>query len=180
MGKFLVNFSCKHCGHCCRDVVCLPTPWDVVRLARDCGADPSRFLEFLTPDDISQVSKSDPTWLRCNGTRYIMALRRTTKGCYFLDKRSLHCRAYDSRPLLCRLYPFALQETRRGQFKGFALQKGVECPRYRDDKKESLPLYELYLEDKHHQVDYEDLVKFFNSRKPDYPWDFVKLFIQKG
>jgi len=151
----------------------------VVQLARDCDAAPSKFLEFLTPDDISQVSGSDPTWLRCNGARYVMALRRTNKGCYFLDKRSLRCRAYHSRPLLCRLYPFALQETHQGQFKGFALQKDVECPLYRDDKKDALPLYELYLEDNHHQVDYEDLVRFFNSRKPDNPWDFVKLFIQK-
>lgn len=179
MGKFTVNFRCKHCGHCCRDVVCLPTPWDVVRLTRERNADPYKFLEFLTPDEISQVPKTDPTWLRCNGTRYIMALRRTTKGCHFLDKRSLRCRAYHSRPLLCRLYPFALRETRQGEFKGFDLQKDVECPRHRDDKKEALPLYELYLEDKHHQTDYDDLVTFFNSRKSDNPWDFVKLFVQK-
>jgi Fe-S-cluster containining protein len=151
----------------------------VVRLTRERNADPYKFLEFLTPDEISQVPKTDPTWLRCNGTRYIMALRRTTKGCHFLDKRSLRCRAYHSRPLLCRLYPFALRETRQGEFKGFDLQKDVECPRHRDDKKEALPLYELYLEDKHHQTDYDDLVTFFNSRKSDNPWDFVKLFVQK-
>ena len=180
MGRFTVDFCCKHCGHCCRDVVCLPTPWDVVCLADDCDADPHQFLEFLTPDEISQVSKSDPTWLRCNGTRYVMALRRTSKGCYFLNKRSLHCRAYDSRPLLCRLYPFALQETRLGLFKGFALQKDVECPRHRDDKKQAQPLYDLYLEDQHHQDDYEDLVEFFNRRNHHTPRDFVKLFIQKA
>lgn len=179
MGKFTINFSCRHCGHCCRDVVCLPTPWDVVRLAREEGADPYKFLEFLSPDEIQGVSNSDRTWLRCNGTRYLMALRRSTKGCFFLDKRSLHCRAYAARPLLCRLYPFAVQESRHGQYKGFALHKDVECPRNRDDKKEAPPLYELYLEDKHHQMDYEDLVKFFNSRKSTNPWDFVKLFIQK-
>ncbi len=80
MGKFTINFNCKSCGHCCRDVICLPTPWDVVRLTRETGADPYKFLEFVTPEEIEDVKKSDPTWLRCNGTKYLMALRRTPKG----------------------------------------------------------------------------------------------------
>lgn len=180
MGKFNIKFSCKHCGHCCRDVVCLPTPWDVVRLARETGEAPWRFLEFLTPDEIGQVAKSDPTWLRCNGTRYIMALRRTPKGCFFLCKRTLRCRAYESRPLLCRLYPFALNETRQGEYKGFSLHEDVECPRHTDDVKEALPLYEIYLEDMHHQDDYADLVTFFNNRNLTDPRDFIKLFVQPG
>lgn len=179
MGKYIVKFSCTHCGHCCRDVICLPTPWDVVRLARERGADPWRFLEFVTPDEISKVTKSDPTWLRCNGTRYLMALRRTSKGCYFLNKRTLRCQAYESRPLICRLYPFALNETHGGKLKGYSLQRDVECPRRRDGTKEVTEIHEMYLEDKDHQDDYEDLVKFFNSRPRRQPWDFLKLFIHK-
>jgi len=180
MGKHTVKFSCTHCGHCCRDVICLPTPNDVVRLAREHGADPRKFLEFVTPDGISKVSKSDPTWLRCNGTRYLMALRRTARGCYFLNKRTLHCQAYESRPLICRLYPFALNETRGGEIKGYSLQRDVECPRRQDGTKDVSAIHEMYLEDKRHQDDYEDLVKFFNSRRHNGPWDFLKLFIHKA
>ena len=46
MGSRIVRFKCLHSNHCCRDVVCLPTPYDVLRIALNTGADPRRFLEF--------------------------------------------------------------------------------------------------------------------------------------
>ena len=88
MGRYTVNFKCHSTGHCCRDVVCLPTPWDVVRIARETGDDPERFLEFLTEDEIAEVEDDDPTWLVAGGERYMMALRRGDDGCHFLDQSS--------------------------------------------------------------------------------------------
>ena len=67
MGRDTVNFKCHHCSHCCRDVVCLPTPWDVLRIAMETGENPHEFLEFLTPEEIEGVNKNDPTWLRADG-----------------------------------------------------------------------------------------------------------------
>lgn len=181
MGKLSVRFRCVHCGHCCRDVVCLPTPWDVIRLVRETGANPRRFLVFLTPDEISEVEKCDPTWLRCGDQKYIMALKRDAKGCFFLDKKTHHCAAYDVRPILCRLYPFKLQETRNGKFKAFTLHKDVGCPREREGEVPTRPLYELFVDDSKHQEDYNDLVRVFNRKKYDgkKPEDFIGMFISE-
>ena len=181
MGRKTVRFKCVHCGHCCRDVVALPTPWDVVQIVRETGADPYEFLEFLSPDEVLDVEKSDPTWLKCGGKRYLMALRRGKKGCYFLNKKNRQCTIYETRPMLCRLYPFKLQETRDGQFKGFTLHHDVECPRKRDGVVETKPLYDLYLKDDRHQDDYARLVKFFNRQKnkKKKPRHFIKLFYER-
>ena len=179
MGKKTVRFKCHHCGHCCTDVVCLPTPSDVIRIVRATGEDPYRFLEFLGPDEISEVDENDPTWLDCNGRRFIMGLRRGKKGCYFLRKKTRRCKIYAARPLLCRLYPFRLQENRSGGFKGFTLHKDVGCPRHRDGVFETQPLYELYLEDEKHQEAYDYLVEAFNRRRSrnKKPKDFIAMFI---
>lgn len=179
MGKDTVQFACHHCGHCCTEVVCLPTPWDVIRIVKETGESPERFLEFIGPNDISGVNKSDPTWLECNGKRALMALRRGEKGCHFLDKRTRHCRIYNSRPILCRLYPFCLHESRQGEYKGFTLHKEVGCPKNQDGTVDAHPLYLLYLQDKGHQEAYGDLVEVFNRDKsPGKRFeDFIKLFV---
>ncbi len=182
MGKELVRFSCHHCGHCCTEVVCLPTPADVLRIVRATGRDPRRFLEFLTPEEIQGVAKSDPTWLECGRDRYLMALRRSDKGCVFLNKRNRHCTIYEHRPLLCRLYPFKLQETREGAFKGFALHSDVGCPRHRDGEVRTWPLYGIFREDAGHQHDYQLLVENFNRKTypGKKPVDFLYLFVDMG
>ena len=181
MGSRFVRFQCHHSNHCCRDVICLPTPWDVLRIAMNTGADPRRFLEFLSSDEITGVAKSDPTWLKINGNRFLMALRRDVKkGCYFLDKHTRYCGIYEHRPILCRLYPFKLHETREGAFSHFSLHKDVGCPRNQDGLVETKPLYDLYLQDKVHQEDYETLVDSFNSAvtKDTKPEDFLDLFLE--
>lgn len=180
MGKDIVHFKCHHCNHCCTEVVCLPTPWDVIRIVKHTGANPYEFLEFLSPEEISEVAKSDPTWLECDDGRYIMALRRDESGCHFLDKKTRYCGIYEARPILCRLYPFKLQETRDGKFRGFVLHKDVGCPRHQDGQVATQPLYELYLEDSKHQEDYDDLVRVFNRKKyaGKRPEDFIELFVK--
>ncbi|MBI5093074.1 MAG: YkgJ family cysteine cluster protein [Candidatus Hydrogenedentes bacterium] len=180
MGKDTVHFKCHHCNHCCTDVVCLPTPWDVIRIVRDTGADPREFLEFITPDEIEEVATNDPTWLRCSGQKYLMALRRDENGCHFLNKATRYCSIYESRPLLCRLYPFKLLESRTGVFKGFVLHDKVGCPRHRDGVYQTGPLYQIYREDDTHQDDYHQLVQVFNRQRHlgKKPEDFISLFIE--
>ena len=183
MGRDTVRFSCHHCLHCCTDVVCLPTPWDVIRIVRGTGEPPESFLEFIGPEDITGVSANDPTWLKCGGKKYLMALRRDARtGCHFLDQKRRVCRIYEHRPILCRLYPFKLQETRDGDFRGFALHTDVGCPRHHDGEVPTAPLYDLYLDDADHQEDYGELVEVFNRRKYEgkRPEDFIGMFVVKG
>jgi Fe-S-cluster containining protein len=180
MGKDVVQFKCHHCSHCCTEVVCLPTPWDVLRIVRETGADPKEFLTFVTDEDIDDVDDDDATWLEVGKKQYLMALKRDEQGCFFLDKKTRFCSIYESRPMLCRLFPFRLQEDKKGKFKGFTLHKDVGCPRHKDGEVATKPLHELYLADDEHQDEYIDLVTFFNGlyyedKKPE---DFVNLFIQ--
>ncbi|HOZ47116.1 MAG TPA: YkgJ family cysteine cluster protein [Candidatus Hydrogenedentes bacterium] len=184
MGKKTVRFSCHHCGHCCTDVVCLPTPWDVIRIARATGLHPSIFLEFLTPDEITGVDKSDPTWLEFGDRRYLMAIRRDIRtGCYFRDRRTKRCAVYEHRPILCRLYPLKLHESRSGEFRAFSVHgNGVGCPRHRDGTMECAPVYALWLEDCLHQEDYDTLVAVFNRKRyaDKRPEDFIGMFVQEA
>lgn len=159
----------------------MPTPWDVIRIVRETGANPYAFLEFLTPDEVDGVDDDDPTWLEVGDERYMMCLRRDEReGCFFLNKTSGYCSIYESRPILCRLYPFALQETRDGTFKGFGLHDDVGCPRNTDGTVDCNQLHELYLEDTKHHVDYDTLVEVFNKReyKGKRPEDFIEMFIK--
>ncbi len=181
MGRHQVHFRCCHCNHCCRDVVCLPTPWDVLRIAVNTNTDPRRFVEFLSPDEITGVAKNDPAWLKIGKRRYMMALRRDSeKGCYFLNRKTTFCNIYEHRPMLCRLYPFKLHETRDGDFAAFSLHADVGCPKNRDGVVETQPLYDLYLQDRMHHEDYNKLVDAFNSQNDPNrePEDFLKLFIE--
>ena len=180
MGRETVRFKCHHCNHCCTEVVCLPTPWDVLRIVRATGANPYDFLEWLTPDELTGVARNDPTWLRVQGERYMMALSRDERvGCYFLDVETRLCSIYAHRPLLCRLYPFKVIEGRDGSYRGFTLHKDVGCPRHRDGEVATQPLHEIYLDDQDHQAEYYDLVERFNedADKERRPEDFLDLFM---
>ena len=158
MGFNSVNFKCHSTGHCCKDVICLPTPWDVIRISRD---------------------KNDPTWLEVDGKKYMMALFRDKKGCHFLEPGTHRCSIYLSRPILCRLYPLRIQETKDGEFKGFTLHTNVGCPKNRDGVVEAAPLLALYRQDRQHHQDYDELVEVFNQRSypGKKPEDFVAMFM---
>ena len=178
MGKLTVKFRCHNTGHCCKDVICLPTPFDVLRIVKATGENPYDFLEFVTEEEIEEVEDDDPTWLEAGGERYMMALRRGKRGCYFLDKKTNRCTIYEHRPILCRLYPFKLRESRTGKFQGFTLHKDVGCPRHRDGVVETRQLYALYKEDCEHKQNYNDRVAVFNRKntKKRRPEEFMGLF----
>ncbi len=179
MGTKTVRFKCHRSLHCCIDVIALPTPWDAICIIKATGLKPLEFLEFITPDQISEVEEDDPTWLRCNGQRYVMALQRKPEyGCCFLDRDARGCAIYEDRPILCRLFPFKLQETRDGQFRGFTVHKDVCCPVNQNGVFDTAPLHALYLEDTKHHDDYATMVKVFNRRaEPNTrPEDFIRMF----
>jgi Fe-S-cluster containining protein len=163
-------------------LVALPTPWDVIRIVKATGLRPKKFLEFVTEDEVDEVDDDDPTWLKVKGTKYIMALKRDEEtGCFFLDNKTRYCKIYESRPILCRLYPLAVQEDAEGNFQGFTLHKDVSCPRHKDGVVDTKPLHDLYKEECEHQDDYEALVKVFNKKKykGKKAKDFIEMFVSE-
>lgn len=179
MGKDTVNFSCHHCGHCCTEVVCLPTPWDVRRIQKMTGDDPFDFIEFLKPDEIQEVDMEDPTWLDVDGVKYIMSLKRDSKlGCHFLNKETKYCTIYEARPLLCRLYPFELVTDENEKYVEFRLHEDVGCPKNTDGVYQTGPIYDLAIQDELNQEDYAEMVEIFNAKQYDEkdPEDFIRMF----
>ena len=177
--KDVVNFNCHHCNHCCTEVVCLPSPWDVRRIEKMTGQDPIDFLEFLDPDEIVDVDDDDPTWLDVDGEKYIMALKRDTEtGCHFLNKTTKYCSIYEARPLLCRLYPFEMVTDKEDKFEGFRLHEGIGCPKNTDGEFQVAPLYDLAIQDELNQEDYAELVEIFNAKSyaDKQAEDFITLF----
>ena len=179
MSEDFVAFKCHSCNHCCTDVVCLLTPWDVRRIMRMTGKDPYEFLEFLTPEEIKDVGGDDPTWLEVDGERYVMALQRDdSTGCTFLNNESRLCSIYEARPMLCRLYPFKVKQSTKGQYQGFTLHEDVGCPKHTDGKVLAKPLYDLYVQEDLHQEDYYEFVEAFNRKRYEGKEvrDFVIMF----
>ncbi|HOV32815.1 MAG TPA: YkgJ family cysteine cluster protein [Candidatus Hydrogenedens sp.] len=179
MGKFFVNFKCHHYGYCCTNVICCPTPYDIVNIVKKTNLCPKIFLEFITPDKIEGINKSDPTWLKINGNKYLMTIKRTKNGCFFRDKQKGICKIYSHRPLLCRLFPFKVRETKLGEIHSFSLHRDIECPKYRDGVVNVKELAEIWAEEQKHQEDYQDLVEFFNNQtyNDKKPFDFINLFV---
>ncbi|HOQ32494.1 MAG TPA: YkgJ family cysteine cluster protein [Candidatus Hydrogenedens sp.] len=179
MGKKFVRFRCHHCGHCCTDVICCPTPYDICRIVQATHIPPKKFLSFIEPEEIQGVNKSDPTWLKIGNKKYLMTLKRTKKGCFFRDSKKGICKIYEHRPLLCRLFPFKLRQTRTGKVHSFSLHKDVGCPKHRDGIVYTDYLAKIWEEEQKHQEDYQDLVAFFNNpnKKGKKPFDFVDLFV---
>jgi len=179
MGKKTVRFKCHHCGYCCTDVICCPTPYDVTNIVKGTNLLPKEFLEFITPDEIEGINKSDPTWLKINGNKYLMTIKRTKNGCFFRDKQKGICKIYSHRPFLCRLFPFKVRETKTGKVHSFSLHKDIECPKHRDGSARVKELAEILEEEQKHQEDYQDLVEFFNNQPQNNkkPLDFVNLFV---
>lgn len=178
MGTKYVHFKCHHCGHCCTDVICCPTPYDVIQIVKATNLHPKRFIQFVQPDEITGVKKSDPTWLKIDGKKYLMTLKRTEKGCIFRDTKKGNCKIYPHRPILCRLFPFKLRQTREGEVHSFSLHKDVGCPKHKDGIVQVAVLAELWKQEQEHQEAYQDLVRFFNnSKQKKNPFDFINLFV---
>jgi Fe-S-cluster containining protein len=92
-----VFFECIRCGSCCRDSAkrrrkIVLTSADLKRIAE---------ATHLSSNEFCRASHTSP-----QPFRYIM--RESYGACTFLDSNSM-CRIYDSRPVICRCYPFTIQ-----------------------------------------------------------------------
>jgi Fe-S-cluster containining protein len=107
-----IRFICNRCAKCCGDTEekvrsILLLEAEAKRIAKKTSKIIEEFAEM--------VEGAQP---------YVYRMRKTTEGkCVFL-KASL-CSIYQTRPLICKFYPFKLENTENGKFK-FTYTK--ECP----------------------------------------------------
>jgi len=80
---------CSRCGKCCQETEMLLSKADINRLEK-AGYDKSRFVRF----DKKGYAK----------------LRNRQGYCFFYDVEKQRCKAYQHRPLGCRLYPVIYSE----------------------------------------------------------------------
>jgi Fe-S-cluster containining protein len=98
-----IRFECQRCGRCCGDTIererkVLMLEMEVERISKVTNLKPE---EFSTP-----VSKSWP---------YGYTMRKQNGKCIFL--KDAVCQIYNYRPLLCRFFPFCLEQVGDKSFK---------------------------------------------------------------
>lgn len=112
------GFRCQDCGECCtRDVEVVAFPDEIQRIMGETGLD---WLDVAGPNPVGDVDS------RGTFHTFEWVLRRKPDGrCIFYEDG---CGIYDSRPLLCRTYPFYVEdgEVRASECPGVGEKKG--CP----------------------------------------------------
>jgi len=101
------GFSCLMCGRCCS------RGEDDDNLVLVSAPEIRAIMDF-TGRPWDEIAEPYPEWMPAEGGgKFTLAwcLRRTDEACIFLDKNK-RCTIYPARPLICRTYPFALEEGR--------------------------------------------------------------------
>jgi len=137
--------SCLRCGRCCTSFGVCITPSDIKRIAEDTGLDPASFVSSI-PEPPNR-ERTEPTIL-INNERSLIVLKwkknPNARVCIFYrenDNKSgcpnlgNGCSIYDSRPLLCRSYPF------RKIGRGLCDMKSRACPNRWSPKEEEKDAY---------------------------------------
>jgi len=96
---------------CCQSSEVYTTPGDVQRIQEHSGR--SDFVQFRAPEDPVYLQQDDdPIWtekvFRSDGTRRILK-RKASGDCTFLGESGCEL-PLETRPLICRIYPFDYAE----------------------------------------------------------------------
>jgi Fe-S-cluster containining protein len=120
-----VTFRCTDCGNCCTETVVPVTTVDVLRVARATGLRPDKIVSFYAPGSFVDGGRGLPFAALDVGPR-VMGLAQTgDRRCKF--HRSDRCTVYDVRPVVCRTFPFSIDEEA-----GLRMNEGVDCRYERD------------------------------------------------
>ena len=109
-----IGFSCLMCGKCCRrafgDNRVLLTPQEIQLITDHTGMDPDEIRTPATSDDPEFTDLIDAKG-RIHTFGW-MLLRKNNGDCNFIEDAdaSNKCKIHDVRPMLCRTYPFHMQE----------------------------------------------------------------------
>ena len=109
-----IGFSCLMCGKCCRrafgDNTVLLIPKEIQLIANHTGMDPDEIRTPAISDDPELTDLTDEKG-RIHTFGW-MLLRKKNEDCNFIEDSDVsnRCKIHNVRPMLCRTYPFHMQE----------------------------------------------------------------------
>lgn len=106
-----VHFRCEKCGLCCGDTLCKSR--NILLLEREI----TRIAERTSKAAVEFSEKV------VNEGHFTHRMKKSNGSCVFL-KENL-CSIYDTRPIICRFYPFSLNNV---QGNTFVFSSTNECP----------------------------------------------------
>lgn len=106
-----LHFACNACGECCRRLRVALTHRDLLRLTRALRVPPASLVAWLAGGEVDPHEESANFALLPGGPR-LMVLAQDSSACRLLD-HDARCKAYEARPLDCRLYPFVFERDAR-------------------------------------------------------------------
>jgi Fe-S-cluster containining protein len=97
--------SCLRSGRCCTSFGVCITPFDIARIAEQTKLQPERFVMAI--DEPPDRARKEPAVLIDGKPSLIVLKWQKRMNCIFYGECG--CSAYGCRPLLCRTYPFSLE-----------------------------------------------------------------------
>jgi Fe-S-cluster containining protein len=106
-----LHFACNSCGDCCRRLRVALTHCDLARLTHSLQVPAASLVAWLAPGEVDPSEERTSFALLRGGPR-LMVLAQDSGACRLLDHDE-RCRAYEARPLDCRLYPVVFERDSR-------------------------------------------------------------------
>ena len=163
--------NCQRCNNCCTSFgVCL-TVFDIIRIATDTGKKPEEFVALI--DDYSPRERTEPAVMLEGKKRIIVLKHDKRRVCTFFDGKG--CGIYDSRPYLCRTYPFTLKNGDMADVQNRA------CAIFWYPKGKNKEEYMKNLEVYYRQIEeYKKIVDEWNSKHEGGLNDFIEFAAAKA
>lgn len=100
-----MKFNCSNrCARCCKELFVPLTANDINRIIFNHKLNFYDFVEFRDSSKIEESYIINKCIIRTKDSSIVMGLKSTADGCILLKDHM--CTIYDSRPLICRKYPF--------------------------------------------------------------------------
>lgn len=120
-----LDFRCNGCGACCKNLRVALTHLDLRRLTQALVRSGESLVEWLPPGEVELEAERDCFVELGDGPR-LMVLAQRAGACQLLTSEQ-RCGAYEARPYDCRLYPFSLERSERGEVIGIRLFELEGC-----------------------------------------------------
>ena len=103
-----INFKCLQCGSCCKQIV-IETDDETNNISVGMCLRPKEvklFKAYKETEIVPYIGLQRENWTK---TKIIM-WQMITEPCPLLDKKTNLCLNYENRPVICKCYPFSIEQ----------------------------------------------------------------------